>query len=121
VNQPTAILDRWTKPGDNAPIQALTTGYGGGGYGNANYTAYYFTTSSGAYSNGFYIRLRTTSLSYSLPAAFCKKIGIADSRFFINAQNLLLITRFKVGDPELSNLFSFPIQRTIALGITINL
>jgi len=56
-----------------------------------------------------------------LPADICKKISISDARVFVSGQNLLLITGYKVGDPELSNLFSFPIQRTVALGITINL
>ena len=115
VNEPIAVLDQWTKPGDVTSIQKLTSGYG-----EAYLAAYYFTQSSGAYSNGTYIRLRTAALSYSLPAAFCKKAGLTDGRLYINAQNLLLITGYKVGDPELSDLFSFPIQRTIALGITLN-
>ncbi|MBS1563317.1 MAG: SusC/RagA family TonB-linked outer membrane protein, partial [Bacteroidetes bacterium] len=116
VNQPTVIEDRWRKPGDVSSIQKLTANYGA-----PDLPGYYFTSSSGAYSNGAYIRLRTAALSYMLPATFCKKIRISDAKFFVSGQNLLLITGYKVGDPELNNLFSFPIQRTVALGITINL
>ncbi len=115
-NQPTAIDDRWRKPGDVNTLQRLTAGYGA-----AYLPGYFFTLSSGAYSSGSYIRLRTASLSYMLPAEICKKISISDARVFVSGQNLLLITGYKVGDPELSDLFSFPIQRTVALGITLNL
>ncbi|MGN6416173.1 MAG: SusC/RagA family TonB-linked outer membrane protein [Pseudobacter sp.] len=116
INAPVDILDRWTTPGQVTSIQKLTASYG-----EAYNTAFYFTQSSGAYSDGSYIRLRTASVSYTLPTAFCSKLGVADARFFVNGQNLFLITGYKVGDPELNNLFSFPLQRTVALGININL
>lgn len=115
-NQPVALLDRWTKPGDITSIQKLTAGYGA-----AYLPGYYFTMSSGAYTDGSYARLRNAALSYMLPASLCKKAGMSDAKLFVNAQNLFLITGYKVGDPELSNIFSFPIQRTVAFGITINL
>jgi TonB-linked SusC/RagA family outer membrane protein len=112
-NQPVEILDRWTKPGDITSIQKFTRGF--------NMPGYYFTTSSGAYSDGSYIRLRTAAISYMLPAGFCKKLGISDAKFYVNGQNLFLITNYKVGDPELTEIFSFPIQRTINFGLTVNL
>lgn len=115
-NMPVELLDRWTKPGDVTAIQRLTSEFG-----TANYAAFYFTTSSGAYTDGSYVRLRNAALAYMLPASLCKKAGMTDAKLFVNAQNLFLITGFQVGDPELSNIFSFPIQRTVAFGITINL
>lgn len=116
ANQPAAILDRWTKTGDNTSVQKFSSGYGAG-----YLPGYYFTQSSGAYSNAAYIRLRTASLSYRLSSALCKKMGISDGRLYVNAQNLFLITGYEVGDPELTNLFSFPLQRTVAFGLTLNL
>ena len=112
-NMPVEILDRWSEPGDVSAVQKLTTRF--------NLPGYYFTSSSGAYSDGSYIRLRTVALSYMLPAGLCKKLGITDGKFYVNAQNLFLLTNFKVGDPELTDIFSFPIQRTINFGLTINL
>jgi hypothetical protein len=56
-----------------------------------------------------------------LPSGFCEKLGISDAKVYVNGQNLFLITDYKVGDPELSSLFSFPIQRTVNFGLTINL
>jgi len=112
-NQPVEILGRWTKPDDIASIQKFTR--------NFNMPAYYFTTSTGAYSDGSYIRLRTAALSYELPAGFSKKLGISSGRFYVNGQNLFLLTNFEVGDPELTDIFSFPIQRTINFGLTLTL
>ncbi|WP_317505122.1 SusC/RagA family TonB-linked outer membrane protein [Flavitalea sp. BT771] len=112
-NQPVEILDRWREPGDMATVQKLSTRF--------SLPGYYFTTSSGAYSDGSYIRLRTVALSYMLPAGLCKKLGITDGKFYVNGQNLFLLTNFKVGDPELTDIFTFPIQRTINFGLTINL
>ena len=112
-NQPVEMLDRWSKPGDIASIQKFTTRF--------NMPAYNFTTSSGAFSDGSYIRLRTVAFSYMFPAGFCKKLGISDGKVYVNGQNLFLLTSYKVGDPELTDIFSFPIQRTINFGININL
>jgi hypothetical protein len=116
INQPVAILDRWTTPGQISSIQKLTASYG-----EAYNAAIYFRESSGAYTDGSYVRLRTASVSYSLPAALCSRIGVADARIFANGQNLFLLTGYKVGDPELNNIFSFPMQRTVAFGLNINL
>jgi hypothetical protein len=112
-NQPVEILDRWSEPDDVSSIQKFTTTF--------NMPAYYFTTSSGAYSDGSYIRLRTAALSYLFPAGLCKKLGISDGKLYVNGQNLFVLTHFKVGDPELTDIFSFPIQRTINFGLTLNL
>ena len=112
-NQPVEILDHWRKPGDISSIQKLTTGF--------SFFGYNFITSSGAYSDGSYARLRTAALSYMLPSGFCEKLGISDAKVYLNGQNLFLITNYKVGDPELGKLFSFPIQRTMNFGLTINL
>lgn len=112
-NQPVEVLDRWTKPGDVASIQKFTRGF--------NMPAFYFTTSSGAYSDGSYARLRTAALSYTLPAGFSKRLGISDGKVYVNGQNLFLLTKYEVGDPELTDIFSFPIQRTINFGLTISL
>ena len=112
-NQPVEVLDRWTKPGDVSYIQKFTRGF--------NMPAYYFTNSSGAFSDGSYVRLRTAALSYNIPTGFSKKLGISDGKLYVNGQNLFLLTKYKVGDPELTDIFSFPIQRTINFGLTINL
>jgi hypothetical protein len=116
-NEPVAVLSRWQKPGDITNVEQATTSY----FSAASSAANYFPYSSGAYSNASYIRLKTLALSYTLPASLLKKMDMKSARLYINAQNVLLITRYKVGDPELpGQLFALPLQRTIVGGLTVN-
>jgi len=117
INLPQAVIGQyWQKPGDEKPLQKLTVGSG------APYLpAYYFPSSSGAYSNTYYVRLKTASIYYTLPQSILKKTGIRECRFFVNAQNLLTVTNYKLGDPEQEGaLFTIPLQRTIAGGLSFN-
>ncbi len=120
VNQPQAMLDRWKKPGDQAPIQRFVAGL----YSNDDITTYtasrFFTSSTGAYSDASYVRVKNVSLSYRLPSSLLKKWFMQGCTLYINAQNLFLITGYKIGDPETMSIFSIPPQRTIAAGLNIN-
>lgn len=49
-----------------------------------------------------YIRLKNVSLLYNLPASITNKLKIRHSQIFFSAQNLLLITKYKGFDPEVS-------------------
>ena len=61
------------------------------------------------------------ALSYSLPEAVLKKAHIQNARIYVNVQNLLTITDYKVGDPEQFNDFtSFPLQRIVVAGLNFN-
>jgi len=115
TNEPVAILDHWKNPGDISSIQRLTATT----YSDAAAAAYSFLQSSGAYSDASYIRLKTLACSYTLPGTVQKALKLSNCHFYINAQNLLTITGFKLGDPELpGGLFSFPLQRTIVFGLS---
>jgi len=117
-NQPTAVLGNyWKAPGDVAQLQRLASSQSS----PAIYpSAIKFDQSSGVYSDDTYLRVKTVSLSYQLPDAFLKKIDIKGGSVFINGQNLLTFTDYKVGDPELPGSFtSFPIQRILAFGLNL--
>lgn len=50
-----------------------------------------------------WLRLRSASLSYTLPRAFCQKIGFVNSATLsLSGTNLLLFTNYKGLDPEVS-------------------
>lgn len=116
-NQPIEALNYWKKPGDQAQIGKLTTNYSSATYQSLSN----FPSSSGAYVNDTYMRLKTVSLSYSLPESMLKKWHMKECRAFVNAQNLLTFTNYKVADPELFNEFvTFPIQRIVAAGLSFN-
>jgi hypothetical protein len=45
---------------------------------------------------------------------------IKSASVFVNGQNLLTFTDYKVGDPETPGVFtSFPIQRIVAFGLNL--
>lgn len=117
-NEPLAIFNNyWKTPGDNATLQRLSSSYSSSAIGSAQR----FAESTGAYGNDTYLRVKTVALFYALPAVFLKKVNIHGAKIYVNAQNLFTITNYKVGDPEQPGFFnSFPLQRTIALGLNLN-
>lgn len=117
TNLPVQALDHWRSPGDISDLQRVSAGFDS----EAASAAQAFSLSSGAYSDASYIRLKTVSLDYRLPDKYVTKSGIKNFRVFVNAQNLLTITGYKVGDPESAgSLYVLPLQRTIACGLSFN-
>jgi TonB-dependent starch-binding outer membrane protein SusC len=118
ANKPTAVLNNyWKTPGDNVQLQRLASGF----FSPAFATGLDFDQSSGVYGNDTYLRVKTVALSYALPDVFLKKIHIQGASIYLNAQNLLTITNYKVGDPEEPGNFTvFPVQRIIAFGLNLH-
>ena len=116
-NQPSAVLNNyWKAPGDNAQLQRLASSYGSAAIG----PALNFGQSSGIYSDDTYLRIKTVSLSYQFPTSLLNKVHIKGASVFVNGQNLLTFTNYKVGDPETPGIFtSFPIQRIVAFGLNL--
>ncbi len=49
-------------------------------------------------------------------------LGNATVRFYVNANNLIHWSKFKLWDPELrGNGLNYPLQRKVNLGIKVNL
>lgn len=75
-----------------------------------------------------YLRLKTLTLGYTIPAKLTGKIGLSKVRMFFSGQNLLTFTKlYKCFDPEaINNLnnngagFVYPIQRTMTFGLDVN-
>lgn len=94
-NQPVAVLDHWQQPGDAGPFQQYSV------YGSAPSDAFgRYYNSSAAYSDASFIRLRNVYLSYALPPKVLNPWGIQQLSFFMQGQNLLLITHYQGLDPE---------------------
>jgi TonB-linked SusC/RagA family outer membrane protein len=123
-NLPTVLSGKfWEKEGDKALLQRFTTGsYLANASGsNAMRAAQYFGTSSAVWGDASFIRLKTVSVSYSLPADRLKKIGLKGCNIYVNAQNLFTITGYKVGDPETpGSLYAVPLQRTVVGGLSFD-
>jgi TonB-dependent starch-binding outer membrane protein SusC len=118
-NKPVAVLDYWKQPGDHTPLERMTSSpYGTSDAAQAGSN---FVGSSGSFSNDTYLRLKTLAISYNFSEAALQKLHIHQLRIFANAQNVLTITNYKVGDPEtFGDLTGFPLQRIVAFGLSFN-
>lgn len=115
INQPKYVLDRWQKPGDVTVIQKFTTITYNEVYAAKELLRY----SNGVYSDASFIRLKTASVAWQLPAIIFKVIKTYNSKIFVSAQNLFTISGYRGTDPETQNYYALPTLRTIAVGINL--
>lgn len=114
ANQPTLVLDHWQSAGVNAPYQKFTQGTG------TTYTQQQLVAkSSAALTDASYIRLKIISVSYSLPSTITERFKIESFRFFMQAQNVFTINKYKGLDPENQSFSFLPPLRMITTGFQI--
>ena len=120
-NQTKDQLRRWQKPGDITDVPQARL-FGGNGVGE----------SSRYITDGSYIRLRTITLGYNLPASVLSKANLTKLRVYVSGQNLLTFTDYEGWDPEVNSdtyagnnvnqgidFYSAPQAKTITFGINI--
>jgi len=63
--------------------------------------------------DGSFLRLQTLQIGYSLPESILKLIRFKRLRVYVSAQNLLTLTSYEYGDPDIGTLsvFQDPSQR----------
>jgi TonB-linked SusC/RagA family outer membrane protein len=70
-----------------------------------------------------YIKLDNVTLGYNLPKPVLEKIGLEKFRFFVQGQNLLIITDYKGLDPEMEingiDLNGTPRSRIFTVGLNV--
>lgn len=70
--------------------------------------------------NGAYLRLRNVNLAYNLPAKWLAHVKVMQAQLFVNATNLLTFSKMKeFQDPEQDNYDSYPVMKTVTMGINI--
>lgn len=115
-NQPKLVLDRWRSPGDAAAGQRYTAGLSipAGVAGNL------YRSSNEAYTDASFIRLRNVAIYYNVPAGLGKAFSRSNCRIYMQAQNLLLFTRYKGADPEVLDVRRTPPLKIFVVGASIN-
>ncbi|TVP50849.1 MAG: TonB-dependent receptor [Mongoliibacter sp.] len=111
-------LDRWQQPGDITDVPRMAS---------RNYSA--DLRPSRHVEDGSFLRLKNTSIGYTLPTPITQRVGVSRARFYAAAQNLLTWTGYSGLDPEVStspsNLVSgvdiavMPQPRTYTLGVNL--
>lgn len=115
---------RWEKPGDIATHPQLIIG--GNNKASEESTRYL--------ENGDFFKLKSLSVSYSLPDRWIKTVGLKAARISVGGENLFTITKYSGDDPEilLSSRFNgsttppentgqlYPTVRRFTLGVNLN-
>jgi TonB-dependent starch-binding outer membrane protein SusC len=112
-NFPSLVLDRWTKAGENAFYQKSSQALGT----PASNAAFLMSQSDAVLTEGSFLRLKNFALSYSLNPLLTKKIKAEAAKVYLQAQNLLTLTRFIGADPENNSGLS-PL-RVVTLGLNV--
>jgi TonB-linked SusC/RagA family outer membrane protein len=117
LNQYASFANRWTPDHTNTNIPRA-----GGQYG--------YMYSTRVLEDGSYLRLKTVSLGYNLPAAWLKKVTAKSGRIYVSAQNLVTWTKYSGSDPEVSinytaltpgfDYSAYPRARTMTAGLSLS-
>lgn len=71
-----------------------------------------------------FLRLKSITLSYNLPASVVSKIGLSNTRVFFNGVNLLTFSKYKHTDPEVGQFatrgWETPFAKTYSFGIELS-
>jgi hypothetical protein len=115
INQFASYANRWS-PENQTNANYRTRGQGPIGF-----------HSSRVVEDGSYLRLKTLSLNYSIPAKYVKSLYLSNLTLNLAAQNLVTWTKYTGMDPEVStrnsiltpgyDYSSYPQARTIVFGL----
>jgi TonB-linked SusC/RagA family outer membrane protein len=122
TNNGTEILDRWTTAGQQTNVPRLW-------YGRENFINLNQSANSRFVEKGDFLKLENVALSYSLNRNTLQQFGkghIKSVRFFLQGQNLWLLSKFSGIDPENIteagiNYNVVPSARNISFGLSVGL
>ncbi|MFD2871918.1 SusC/RagA family TonB-linked outer membrane protein [Mucilaginibacter ximonensis] len=112
-NAPVEFLNRWQPGSNSATVQKLSTDYS-----VVTRSADYLSASDGIITDASFIRLKNVSLAYRLPEKWTSQLHMQSARIYLQGQNLLTLTHYKVLDPETQTL-SLPPLRMITAGLQV--
>ena len=113
-NQTTDVLSRWTGEGTSNTMPRAV-------YGDPNQNN---RVSDRFVESSSYLRLKTLSLTYTLPRRWLRNLTIENARLTFSCQNVFTITSYSGFDPEVDingiDASRYPISRTFNMGINFN-
>jgi TonB-linked SusC/RagA family outer membrane protein len=110
----------WTPDNPNAQYPR----YLPGSLGYDDVRGYDYHTSSLTLQNDAYLRFKTITLGYNIPAAFAQKLKMKSARLYVSGTNLITISKGTLGgnyDPEDANLnaSTYPFNKVYSLGLDV--
>jgi len=95
-NQNDILTGRWTTPGQVGADFAKVV------YGDNVSNGSSLPLDLNVFSGNF-VKLKSANLGYNIPKSVSSKIGLTNVRFYVNAYNLVTITKYPGPDPEISS------------------
>ncbi|SFN33115.1 TonB-linked outer membrane protein, SusC/RagA family [Chitinophaga sp. YR627] len=114
-NQLDIVEQRWRKPGDNARFSkasALSNSL-------VNLERAKLPVSDRAYTDASFIKIRNINISYTIRSKDLKGRYNDNLQFYLNGENVLTISPYNSGDPEMANLYAVPTPMVIRVGTKI--
>ncbi|MEK6479464.1 TonB-dependent receptor [Catalinimonas sp. 4WD22] len=118
ANYQSLWLDRWTGPGTSNSVPRASAG-------GVN-----FLPSEFFVEDGSYLRLRTITLGYELPAAMSENLNLTQARVYLRGTNVFTLTDYSGYTPEIGvgnptaagiDLGEYPVTSIYSVGINITL
>jgi len=111
-NNDVDILQRWTKPGDNAkwpkPI-----------FGDNISNGSSFPLDINVFKGDF-VKLRNVTVAYTLPGFIVQRAKLGNVRFYISGNNLAIFTKYPGPDPETSTNGNNPTNQSVDRNQVVN-
>lgn len=111
ANQATTVLNAWQQPGDITDVPDASLGGLRAQAGDR-----YLEDAS-------FLRLRNVILGYNIDSDLIKSNLFTSARIYVQAQNLVTITKFRGFDPENNgggSFFDFPTPKSFTVGFDLN-
>lgn len=119
--QAERYYNRWTPQNPDAKYPAI--GENPNQVGTNNYT-------SDLLEDGSFTRLRSITLTWSLPSALVQRRGLSSARLYVTGNNLITWTRYNGFNPDVSSggvgssnrgvdIGAYPLARGVTLGLTV--
>ena len=103
-------LDSWTTTNPNASYPRLSTVDFSNNYRSSTFWR----------RNGSFLRLRNIQVGYELSDAVSHALRLSKVYFYVNATNLFTLDHLgKLGDAEQDNILSYPLMRTVSVGLRL--
>lgn len=94
-NNSTDMLRRWTAPGQETDIPKIVAGDNVSNGSSFPIDVNVF--------KGDFLKLRSATFGYTLPASFLNKAKIASARIYVSGNNLWILSDYPGSDPEVSS------------------
>jgi hypothetical protein len=115
-------MDRWRPVDPKADPYNPSTEWQSGRWSYGANKALPRDNSRAGIQNGTYLRLKTITLGYTLPAQITSKAGIDNLRLYVSGYNMLTFTGMEGLDPEKPGDqagYTYPLNKTVSFGASL--